>query len=63
MPITPSERQRSPTSDEAAGVAWWNILKPLERPYWLTKVGAACSVADVWAAFKRSQSYPRNRSP
>lgn len=63
MPIDTQNPRRSPTPDEAAGKAWWNILKPLERAYWLTKVGAACSVADAWAACKRSQTHPNNRSP
>lgn len=63
MSVTPSKQQRSPTPDEAAGMALWNILKPLERAYWLTKVGAHGSVADAWAAFKRSQNNLNNRSP
>jgi len=63
MPVKPDELQRSLTPDEAAGMAWWNILKPLERVYWLTKAGATCSVADAWAAFKRNQAHPNNRSP
>jgi len=63
MPVRPAEGQRSPTPDEAAGMAWWNILKPAARAYWLTKAGAACSVADAWAAFKRSQIRSHNRSP
>ncbi len=63
MPLNPSDLHRAPTPDEAAGMAWWNILKPMQRTYWLTKAGAACSVADAWAAFKHSQIRPHNRSP
>ena len=63
MPVKPNEPPCSLTLDEAAGMAWWNILKPAERADWLTKAGAACSVADAWAVFKRSQSHPHNHSP
>ncbi len=63
MPVTPENLHRSPTADEAMGMAWWNILKPAERAYWLTKAGPACSVADAWAAFKQHQATPINPSP
>lgn len=47
MPVNPSGLNRPPTADEAMGMAWWNILKPSERAYWLTKAGPTSSVADA----------------
>ncbi len=63
MPVNPSGLNRPPTADEAMGMAWWNILKPSERTYWLTKAGPTSSVADAWAVFKRHQANPINPSP
>lgn len=63
MSVNSSDLNRPPTADEASGMAWWNILKPSERAYWLTKAGPASSVADAWAIFKRHQATPNNPSP
>lgn len=63
MSVNSSDLNRPPTTDEASGMAWWNILKPSERAYWLTKAGPASSVADAWAIFKRHQVHPINLSP
>ncbi|WP_143322651.1 hypothetical protein [Candidimonas nitroreducens] len=60
--MTSFDLKRPPSADEALGMAWWNILKPSERVYWLTKAGHACNVANAWAAFKRHQAYPTNSS-
>ena len=40
------------TTDEAAGIAWWNALAEADRAFWLR---AAMSVvpADAWAYYKR----------
>lgn len=63
MPVNLSDLNRLPTTDEIAGMAWWNNLKPDERARWLTTAGHACSVADAWAAHKRSQGLTDNRPP
>ncbi|CAM5219965.1 hypothetical protein CDEF62S_00533 [Castellaniella defragrans] len=63
MPVSELNLNRPPTADEASGIAWWNILKPSERAYWLTRVGPACSVAGAWAAFKRHQAGSIHSSP
>ena len=63
MPLTRPYLQTQPTADEIAGMAWWNNLKPIERVCWLTTAGHACSVADAWAAYKRSQGITDNRPP
>ncbi len=63
MSVIPANLHRPPTADEAMGMAWWNILKPAERAYWLTKAGPAYSVAGAWAVFKRHQVNPINPPP
>lgn len=63
MPVNLPGLQRHPTADEIAGMAWWNNLKPEKRARWLTTAGYACSVADAWAAYKRSQELTDNRPP
>lgn len=63
MSVNSSDLNRPPTADEASGMAWWNILKPSERAYWLTKAGPGSSVADAWAAFKRHQASSIKSSP
>lgn len=45
-------QQREPTSNEAAGIAWWNALTETERAKWLAQAGSAVP-ADAWAAYKR----------
>jgi len=63
MSVDLETQAQAPNADELSGMTWWNILKPIERAYWLTKAGPACSAADAWAAFKRSRDHPNNRSP
>ncbi|MGS1116498.1 hypothetical protein [Castellaniella sp. UC4442_H9] len=63
MSVIPANLHRPHSADEAMGMAWWNILKPAERAYWLTKAGPTCSVADAWAVFKRHLVNPTNPSP
>ncbi len=63
MSVTRPDLHRLPTADEIAGIAWWNNLKPEERARWLTTAGHACSVADAWAAYKRSPGLTDNRPP
>lgn len=63
MSVISENLDRPPTADETMGMAWWNILKPAERAYWLTKAGPVCSVADAWVAFKRHQANPIHPSP
>ena len=63
MPVSRPDLHRLPTADEITGMAWWNNLKPIERAYWLTTAGHARSVADAWAAYKRSQGLTDNRPP
>lgn len=63
MPVNLPDLQTLPTTDEIAGMVWWNNLKPDERASWLTTAGHACSVADTWAAYKRSQGLTDNRPP
>ena len=43
--------ERTPTSDEAAGIAWWNGISEEERAEWLRRAESAVP-ADAWAAFK-----------
>jgi len=63
VPVNLPDLQRHPTADEIAGMACWNNLKPIERVCWLTTARHACSVADAWAAYKRSQGLIENRPP
>lgn len=53
MPDTRPDRQ--PTQQEAAGIAWWNSLTPLERAAWLheaaDRLGPSASAADAYAAY------------
>jgi hypothetical protein len=44
---------RKPTPDEAACMAWWNILTEGKRAEWL-KAANGETPADAWAAFKRT---------
>ena len=63
MPVNLRGLQPQPTADEIAGMVWWNNLKQDECAAWLTTAGHACSVADAWAAYKRSQGLTDNRPP
>lgn len=63
MSVSRPDLHRLPTADEIAGMTWWNNLKPIERACWLTTAGHARSVADAWAAYKRSQGLTDNRPP
>lgn len=61
---------RQPTTDEQAGMNWWNALSELAREYWLKKAGLlsngsgvenmvvpSTSVADAWAAYKAQPEF------
>jgi len=63
VPVNLPNLQTQPSADEIAGMAWWNNQKQDERAAWLTTAGHACSVADAWAAYKRSQGITDNRPP
>lgn len=45
---------REPTTDEAAGIAWWNSLPETMRLYWCELAGTYVAV-DAWAYFKRAR--------
>lgn len=55
MTTQPENLDRSPTPDEAAGMAWWNSLGEIARGYWLSRANCG-TVADAYAAFKRDQA-------
>lgn len=57
MTVSPQadSSERSPTADEAAGMAWWNCKPDVERSQWLAASGSG-SVADAWAARKAAQT-------
>lgn len=40
------------TTDEAAGIAWWNALAEADRAFWLRAAMSAVP-ADAWAYYKR----------
>ena len=42
---------RQPTTDEQAGMDWWNSLTETERAHWLA-VSQTAVPAEAWAAFK-----------
>ena len=44
------------TSDEDAGMIWWNALTHDGRRYWMATAGDTGVVADAWAAYKRSSN-------
>lgn len=49
----------NPTSDETAGMGWWNELPVAMREYWLALAGTAVA-ADAWTLYKRAaQENPR----
>jgi len=50
---------RSPSTDEAAGMAWWNGLDEEGRRFWLYLTSSGV-VADAWAVHKRAQIDPAN---
>ncbi|MDC6536482.1 hypothetical protein LN429_15365 [Pseudomonas syringae] len=54
-PLHPESTERSPTAEEAAGMAWWNCIPDAERSQWLAASGAG-SVASAWAARKAAQA-------
>ena len=45
-------QERQPTSDEVAGMKWWNSLTETQRAYWLREACSAVA-ADAWAEWKR----------
>lgn len=45
------------TSDEDAGIAWWNQFTEAERAQWLAVAGTAVP-ADAWVAYKRQMGRP-----
>lgn len=45
-------RQRKASSDEAAGIQWWNGLTERQRASWMKKAGNTGVAADAWACFK-----------
>jgi hypothetical protein len=51
------EDQREPTSDERAGMDWWNRLSERERALWLAKAQSA-KPSDAWTAYKRANNKP-----
>ncbi|WP_104963002.1 hypothetical protein [Pseudomonas sp. XWY-1] len=58
MTVSPQadSSKRSPTADEAAGMAWWNCMPDVERSQWLAASGTG-SVADAWEARKAAQAH------
>lgn len=46
--------EREPTTDEAAGMAWWNDMADHERAHWAKRVGTGVA-ADAWRLHKASQ--------
>lgn len=55
LPPKADSSERSPTADEAAGMAWWNCMPDGERSQWLAASGTG-SVADAWAARKAARA-------
>jgi len=55
------DRDREPTTDEAAGIAWWNGLSEADRAAWMERAGSAVP-ADAWAAFKQEGPTPAKTS-
>ncbi|RFB76616.1 hypothetical protein [Methylovirgula sp. 4M-Z18] len=45
---------RTPTDDERAGMAWWNVLTEPSRQYWMRMAGNTGIVADAWAVYKQT---------
>ena len=43
----------TPTPDEIAGMAWWNLLPEHDRRRWMSRAGDTGCAADAWAVFKR----------
>ncbi|MFD1712797.1 hypothetical protein ACFSF0_19550 [Ottowia flava] len=42
-----TEPERPPTTDEAAGMAWWNSQTELVREFWL-RVANSARAPDAW---------------
>ena len=46
-----TDTERPPTTDEAAGMVWWNSQTELVRAFWLRLANSA-RAADAWAAYR-----------
>ena len=46
------ERDREPTAEESAGMAWWTALTEGERANWLARAATAVP-AEAWAEYRR----------
>ncbi len=46
------------TSDDEAGMAWWNALTEAERAYWLAEADTAVP-AMAWHVYKQRQQEGR----
>ena len=46
-----TDTERPPTTDEAAGMVWWNSQTELVREFWL-RVANSARPADAWAAYR-----------
>jgi hypothetical protein len=44
------------SSDDEAGMAWWNALTEQERAKWSAIAGDTGRAKDAWEAFKRGRS-------
>ena len=56
------DADRSPTTDEEQGIAWWNSQSEAKRLLWLQLAGGAAagaSAASAWAAFKQAKAQPK----
>ena len=51
-------RDRQPTEDEAAGMAWWNDQPEAGRYAWLQRAGVNASIADAWRLYKQAVRDP-----
>lgn len=47
------KNERSPTTDEALGMKWWNALTEAQRAHWMARAGNTGVVADAWSAFRK----------
>ena len=51
--------EHKPTTEEAAGMAWWNALPDRERTHWAKRAGTGVA-ADAWSLQKASQYRPES---
>lgn len=48
------DERTEPTTDELAGLAWWNDMPDAQRAHWAKRAGTGVA-ADAWALFKAGQ--------